>query len=259
MKKTTINFTAKDGTPFYMQCYVPFHMKEKGTPTALILPAGKCFPEDYNWISGTLCRRGYLVYGLYQRGYGSGIPEVNDNAGPIQKQDMRDAFHCMKQQPMVDPKRIVVIGHSNGASMMQQLATEEDFVCGVALSQLSDRLAYAKIAEEFEPGYYERANRMYNGTPYDNPEAYIERSCLHLADRIRIPILAITGDRDFITPSVWARRMTEALNKAGNTKSDCVIIEDAGHFFEHYGFHGDQRTEVAEIMMEWIERMMPNE
>ena len=81
-----------------MQCYVPFHMKEKGTPTALILPAGKCFPEDYNWISGTLCRRGYLVYGLYQRGYGSGIPEVNDNAGPIQKQDMRDAFHCMKQQ-----------------------------------------------------------------------------------------------------------------------------------------------------------------
>ena len=259
MKKTTVSFTASDGTLFYMQCYLPFHAKERGTAAALILPAGKCSPDDYNWISGLLCRRGYLVYALYQRGYGSGIPLVNDNAGPVQKQDMRDAFHFMKEQPLVDPRRIVVIGHSNGASMMQQLAVEEDFSCGVALSQLSDRLAYAKIAKEFEPGYYERARQMYDGDPYENPEGYIERSCLHLADRIRIPILAITGDRDFITPCIWAERMTKALNDAGNSRSECVIIEDAGHFFEHYGFHGDQRTEVAEIIVEWIQKVMPAE
>ena len=259
MKKTTVSFTAKDGTAFYMQCYIPFHTKERKTAAAMILPAGKCFPEDYNWISGLLCRKGYLVYALYQRGYGSGIPEVNDNAGPVQKQDMRDAFHFVLEQPMVDPKKVVVIGHSNGASMMQQLAAEEDFACGVALSQLSDRLAYAKIAKDFEPGYYKRADTMYHGNPFDHPEGYIERSCLHLADKIKIPILAITGDRDFITPSVWAERMTKALNEAGNTRSEFVAIEDAGHFFEHYGFHGDQRTEVAEIIVVWIMKMMPAE
>jgi len=259
LKKTTVQFTASDGTLFYMQCYVPFHTKERGTDTVMILPAGKCSPDDYNWISGLLCRKGYLVYALYQRGYGSGTPEINDNAGPVQKQDMRDAFHYMKSQPLVDPERIAVIGHSNGASMMQQLAAEEDFACGVALSQLSDRLAYAKIAKDFEPGYYKRADMMYNGNPFDHPEGYVERSCLHLADRIRMPILAITGDRDFITPPVWAERMTEALNRAGNTRSEFVVIEDAGHFFEHYGFHGDARTEVAEIIVEWLQKAMPAE
>ena len=53
--------------------------------------------------------------------------------------------------------------------------------------------------------------------------------------------------------------MTKALNEAGNTRSEFVAIEDAGHFFEHYGFHGDKRTEVAEIIVDWIMKMMPAE
>lgn len=259
MKKTTEQFVTSDGITMYLQCFVPFHTKEDHTPTALIVPGGQCSPEDYNWISGTLCRRGYLVYSLYQRGYGSGEPRVNDHAGQRQQQDLREAFDFVAAQPLVDRSRIAVIGHSLGADLVQKLAAEKDFACGVAMSQLSDWLTYVKYSKDFIPDYYKRACQKYGGDPFNNPEGYIERSTLQLADKIKTPMLAITGDRDNITPAVWAEKMTEALNASGNTKSKCVIVENAGHFFEHFGFHGDQRTEVAEIIMDWLGEMMPAE
>ena len=150
MKKTTEQFITSDGMVMYLQCFVPFHYKERNTAAALIVPGGQCAPEDYNWISSTLCRRGYLVYSIYQRGYGSGAPRVNDHAGERQLQDLKEAFEFVKGQPLVDQDRIVVIGHSYGADMVQRLALEKEFACGVVLSQLSDWLTYAKYAKEFQ-------------------------------------------------------------------------------------------------------------
>lgn len=259
MKKTTEQFITSDGMVMYLQCFVPFHYKERNTAAALIVPGGQCAPEDYNWISSTLCRRGYLVYSIYQRGYGSGAPRVNDHAGERQLQDLKEAFEFVKGQPLVDQDRIVVIGHSYGADMVQRLALEKKFACGVVLSQLSDWLTYAKYAKEFLPDYYRRACEKYGGDPFEHPEGYILRSTLQHADKIKVPMLAITGDRDNITPAVWAEKMTRALNAAGNTKSKCVVVENAGHFFEHFGFHGDQRAEVVDIIVEWLNEMMPAE
>ena len=153
MKKTTEQFVTSDGMTMYLQCFLPFHTREKHTATALIVPGGECAPEDYNWISGTLCRRGYLVYSIYQRGYGSGAPRKNDHAGARQQQDLKEAFEFVADQPLVDRSRIAVIGHSYGADMVQRLASETDFACGVAMSQLSDWLTYAKYAREFLPDY----------------------------------------------------------------------------------------------------------
>ena len=259
MKKTTEHFETSDGITMYLQCFIPFHTKERGTATAIIVPGGMCSPEDYNWISGTLCRRGYLVYSMYQRGYGSGAPRVNDHAGKRQQQDLLEAFDFVVSQPLVDRDRVVVIGHSYGADMMQLLAVKRDFACGVAMSQLCDWLAYVRFSREFIPDYYRRACAKYGGDPFNNPEEYELRSTLHLADQIKMPILAISGDRDNITPAAWAEKMTKALNESGNTASKCVVVENAGHFFEHFGFHGDQRTEVAEIIMEWLAETMPAE
>lgn len=258
MKRTRESFTATDGTEFYLQCYRPFHVRERGTVTAVIVPAGQCVPEDYNWITTVLCRKGYLVYAMYQRGYGSGIPEINDNGGPQQQQDLREVYAFVKEQPLVDPERIVMIGHSTGASLIQRLGAEENFACGIALAQLSDWLSYARASKDFVPDYYRRAGIKY-GDPEEMPHVYMDRSTIHLADKIKMPILAISGDRDFITPFTYAEQMTKALQDAGNTRSEFVVIENAGHFFEHFGFFGDQRTEVAQIIVEWLMKVLPAE
>ena len=258
MKRTNEQFVSSDGISFYLRCLVPFHVKERNTPTVLLHPAGTCMPDDYSWITNMLCRRGFLVYTLFQRGYGSGPPEENDRGGLQQQQDLREAFQFVKQQPLVDPERIVCIGHSNGAHMIQRLAVLEDFACGVAMSQLSDWNTHCRVSKEFIPDYYyNRALKWYNGSPEENPEEYLSRSCLHLADQIKMPILAITGDRDNITPPHWGRLMTEALQRAGNTRSEFISVHKAGHFFENFGFYGDQRAEVAEIVADWLDKILP--
>ena len=122
MKKEILRSVWSDGVPYYMNCYTPFKTVENKTPTVIIHPGGTCFAEDYGWIAGTMCRRGYLVYCLHQRGYGSGEPGLNDNGGPQQERDFVEAIDFVKMQPFVDVNSIILIGHSNGAHMIQRIA-----------------------------------------------------------------------------------------------------------------------------------------
>ena len=253
MKKEIIRSVWTDGVPYYLTCYVPFHVKENGTPTVFIHPGGTCLADDYGWIAGPMCRRGYLVYCLHQRGYGSGEPGINDYGGYGQQRDLLEAIQFVKRQKYVDLDRFIGIGHSSGAHMIQRLAVDEDFTCCIALSQESDWIEYTKSCKYFLKDYYQKAMQRYGGDPDEHPDEYLLRSCIQLADKIKVPVLAITGSMDNITPPQQAREMTKALNDAGNIRSEFVLIEGAGHFFEKFGFSGEYRSDVAEIIMSWID------
>lgn len=254
-KKSVSSFTSFDGeTINYLKLL--HETNKKSMPSVLFHPGNRCTPDDYLWLLGPLAEAGYVVIGLYQRGYGSGVKGINDRGGKIQQQDHQVALNYLKDMPEVDQTRIALVGHSNGGHMVQRLATKEPVKCVVALSQICDWGLFVSSTKEYMPDYYYQVTKEFGGSPEDNPEPYKERSCLHLADKIKIPVLAIVGSDDTTTPIHLTRLMHDALRKGGNKKSEMVVVPDVGHFYERYSFNGYKTSEVAQVVVDWLGRTL---
>jgi dipeptidyl aminopeptidase/acylaminoacyl peptidase len=219
----------------------------------LFHPGNKVIPEDYDWLNEGLALNGYLVMAIAQRGYGSGKRCVNDRAGAIQQKDLSNALSILKKIEGADKDRIGAIGHSNGAGLSLRLAAyTKDVKCVVALSMVSDWAEFVRRAEEYLPDYYKLICEEFGGSPSQNPEAYQIRSCLHLADKIRVPVYIIVGAEDTTTPAYLSKWMYDALKNCGNNNVDFLILEEAGHFYENSSFSGYKTQEVQELVLKWL-------
>lgn len=252
MRTEHISFESFDDTIINILKLIPEEAVTGKNPSVLFEPGNRCTPDDYQWLLEPLCQAGYLVYGIYQRGYGSGTPEVNDRGGLIQQKDMQLALQLLKQDPLADVDRIACVGHSNGGHMVQQLSTKEKFKCGVAMSQISDWALFVGSSKTYLPDYYAQVTADFGGSPEINPQPYIDRSCLHLAKDILIPILAICGGDDSTTPPHLSRMMYEELKKHGNEGAELIIVPGVGHFYEVYAFNGYLTNTVAEKVLKWL-------
>lgn len=256
MRTEHISFKSFDDTKVNILKLIPQEIVPGKTPSILFEPGNRCTPDDYRWLLEPLCQEGYLVYGIYQRGYGSGPSEVNDRGGLIQQADMQSALLLLKQDPLADIERIACIGHSNGGHMVQRLTVLEKFKCGVAMSQISDWALFVRSSKNYMPDYYAQVTADFGGPPETNPKPYIDRSCLHLAKDIKIPILAICGGDDSTTPPHLSRMMYEELKRHGNEGAELIIVPGVGHFYEVYAFDGYLTDKVAEEVLNWLKKTL---
>jgi len=230
---------------------------ESDVPTIVFHPGNRLFPEDYEWLFYPLVENGYNVMALYQRGYGSGKVKVNDRAGLIQQQDLSHAISTVLNMNNVNSNRIGLIGHSNGAGMALRLSAKNSIIkCVVSMSMISDWEEFVKRLEHHLPDYYAKVCQHLGGCPEINPKAYKERSCIHLANNIKIPVLFISGDDDAITPTYQSTWMYEKLIKAGNKQSEFLTVQGAGHFYEKYSFSGYKTNYVARGIVSWLEKVL---
>lgn len=256
MQREHLFFKSFDDTKINILKLIPEEAKAGKTLSILFEPGNRCTPDDYHWLLEPLCGAGYLVYGIYQRGYGSGTPEINDRGGLIQQNDMKIALQLLKQDPLADVDRIACIGHSNGGHMVQILAAKERFKCGVAMSQICDWALFVGSSKTYLPDYYTQVIADFGGPPETNPQPYIDRSCLHLAKDITIPILAICGGDDSTTPPHLSRLMYEELRKHGNDGAELIIVPGVGHFYEVYAFDGYLTNKIAEEIINWLKNTL---
>lgn len=253
MKTEKLSFLSFDGETINYLKLMPSNTDHK-LPAILFEPGNRMTSDDYMWLLKPLAKCGWLVYAIYQRGYGSGVPDTNDRGGPIQQLDLQHALACLRSDVDADAERIAMVGHSNGGHMIQRLAAEEKVKCLVPISQVSDWGIFVAAAKEYLPDYYKVVTKEFGGSPAEHPEPYRVRSCLHLADKIKLPVLAIVGGDDTITPPHLTRLMHEALLAAGNTQSEMIIVPDVGHFFEVYAFNGYATDLVAKIIVDWLQK-----
>lgn len=253
LKESKESFQAVDAVAINYLRFEPAGGSEK-VPGVLFEPGNRCTADDYRWIAEAIAKEGYVVYDIYQRGYGSGTPGVNDRGGLIQQGDFREALRILKQDPRVDPERIAVGGHSNGSHISLRTAAQFPVNCCFAMSQVCDWSIFVKGAEGYYPDYYKEIVAEYGGTPEENPGPYQERSNLYLAGRITCPVLNLVGGDDTVCPPHLSRMMHEALLASGNTASELRIIEGVGHFFERYAFDGYKLEETAAAVCDFLRR-----
>ena len=84
--------------------------------------------------------------------------------------------------------------------------------------------------------------------PEEDPEPWKRLSAGYNIERIRVPLLVLHGDRDFVVPFEQALDFRERVLQAGRSDIEFYLVEGRGHF--SLGFDPDYR----EIIRDFLER-----
>lgn len=68
-------------------------------------------------------------------------------------------------------------------------------------------------------------------------------------EKIKIPVLDIRGDNDYNSVQINAPRRWKHIQQAGNPKSEQLIVEDSGHYYE------DTSDLLLQEIVNWLDRL----
>lgn len=132
-----------------------------------------------------------------------------DFCGPNTQMAIIAALSFLKEQSCVDPKRIVLYGNSRGAIASAMVAVE---VSDLRALILSSGVYDLKAVFETSSRGLQQVIRRESGL---SDEAFLARSALDHADRVRSETLILHGRLDDRAPVAQAEAFSHALSDAG--------------------------------------------
>jgi dipeptidyl aminopeptidase/acylaminoacyl peptidase len=240
-RATVINYKARDGKELTGYLTAPAAADAKTRLPLLLMPHGGPETRDSlsfnSWVQ-YLVARGYAVFQPNFRGsdgFGRAFAESGYGEwGRKMQDDLTDGVKTLVDQGLVDPERICIVGASYGgyAALAGAALTPDLYKCAVSIAGISDlddfigwrKRNWGSDSEGYT--YWLKAI----GDP-DKDEARLrEVSPLAQAARIKIPILLIHGNQDYIVPIAQSKAMKKALDKAGR-KTELITLQDEGHSY----------------------------
>ncbi len=235
-ERKPIHFTARDGLEIHGFLTLPPARKEGKLPMVLLPHGGPIgVADDWFWDADAafLASRGYVVLQVNYRGSG-GRGEGFLQAGFRQwatgmQHDLVDGVRWIETQGLVDPARVCVYGGSFGAyaSMMTAIQEPDMFKCAVGYAGLYDlpMLLTGEKAKRFE-----RTFNFWSEAMGNDLESLKKDSPTFLADKIKVPVLLVHGEKDETTPPEQAEAMRKALKNA-NKDFEWMMVPREGHGF----------------------------
>ncbi|MCD4782613.1 MAG: prolyl oligopeptidase family serine peptidase [Candidatus Eremiobacteraeota bacterium] len=260
VKKEIIRYKREDGVPLFGILYLPPGYI-KGDKLPLIMwayPTEYTDPKTAGQIRGST-NKYTRYYGcsprfFLTRGYAvlqAAMPVVGDpdtvNNTFIKQivANAKAAIDCLDKMGIIDPKRVLIGGHSYGAFMAAHLLGNSDlFRAGIARSG-----AYNRTLTPF--GF-----QCERRTLWEAPEFYLKISPITHAHKIKEPMLIIHG-RDDNNPGTYliqSRRMFQAIKGNGGT-ARLVILPLEGHSYSAI----ESNLHVLAEMFEWADKYMGEE
>ena len=152
------------------------------------------------------------------------------------------------------PKRIVAIGHSYGATILNQLITQSD-VLALAVSKEGsyDFRDALRVNAENQPASFKTLLYMWRATPANLAEHIEKSSPIVYADQINTPLLLITsGANNPEIASLMKERsdaFAGAINDAGGMAFSLFFADDY-----HVISREKNIRQMMDVTLEWIER-----
>jgi dipeptidyl aminopeptidase/acylaminoacyl peptidase len=133
---------------------------------------------------------------------------------------------------IADPDRLGVHGTSYGGYATALLITQTDrFKAAINISGKVNMVSFYTdsprlgVRNTHAP---EKSQDRIGGTLWEYPERYLEHSAVLRADRIKTPLLNITGDQDPNVPASQSREMYYAMRRLGK-EVEWVRYVNGGH------------------------------
>jgi dipeptidyl aminopeptidase/acylaminoacyl peptidase len=133
---------------------------------------------------------------------------------------------------IADPDRLGVHGTSYGGYATVLLLTETDrFKAAINISGKVNMVSFYTDSERLgvrNTHAPEKSQDRIGGTLWEFPERYIEHSAIFRLDRVKTPLLTISGDQDPNVPANQSRELYYALRRLGK-EVEWVRYVNGGH------------------------------
>jgi dipeptidyl aminopeptidase/acylaminoacyl peptidase len=183
------------------------------------------FDNGFNARAAFLANHGYAVF----------HPSVNlvvGRPGEAWVKGVTSAANKLIEMGVADPDRLGVHGTSYGGYATALLITQTDrFKAAINISGKVNMVSFYTdsprlgVRNTHAP---EKSQDRIGGTLWEYPERYLEHSAVLRADRVKTPLLNITGDQDPNVPASQSREMYYALRRLGK-EVEWVRYVDGGH------------------------------
>ena len=211
----------------------PLLVKIHGGPTAATsstLSLGTQF-----WTS-----RGFAVIDVNyggSTGYGRAYHQRLDGQwGIVDVEDCVNAVRYLIEQGVVDAKRSAIRGGSAGGyTALAALTFHNVFQAGASHFGVSDLEALTRETHKFESRYLDRLIGSYPKQKY----LYQQRSPIHHAEKLSVPVIFLQGLEDKIVPPNQSERMVAILRKKG------IPVEYIPFEKEQHGFRQTKNIKKA--------------
>ncbi|HTM58695.1 MAG TPA: alpha/beta fold hydrolase [Candidatus Udaeobacter sp.] len=207
---------------------------------------GHGFYRPYRQIADTLSRNGIAVLRLDDRGVGRSTGRLDTLDTADRAEDARDALKFLRARPEIDARRVGIVGHSEGASIAEMVATGDTAVR--ALVVMGSPAYIGRETWEW------RERRGLKSAPYSPAvreklfksalvqwQARIAKDRwarffdsydpLVAARKVRAPILILQGDEDLACPPASADVLAGAIRGAGNDDVTVQHLVGVDHAF----------------------------
>jgi dipeptidyl aminopeptidase/acylaminoacyl peptidase len=183
------------------------------------------FDNGFNARAAFLANHGYAVF----------HPSVNlvvGRPGEAWVKGVTSAANTLIEMGVADPDRLGVHGTSYGGYATALLITQTDrFKAAINISGKVNMVSFYTdsprlgVRNTHAP---EKSQDRIGGTLWEYPERYLEHSAVLRADRVKTPLLNITGDQDPNVPASQSREMYYALRRLGK-EVEWVRYVNGGH------------------------------
>lgn len=222
--------TSKDGTSVSGILYTPDSVPAKKLPFILFIHGGPVAQDDYNFddIRQTLSCAGYAVAAVNYRGSnGRGLgycKAIYADWGNKEVADLLGSVDELVKKGIADPDHLGIGGWSYGAILTEYtIASDTRFKAGAAGA------GSALQTSMYGADQYVLQYDSEIGQPWKNQEKWISLSYpFYHADRIKTPVLFMSGLKDFNVPTAGSEQMYMAL-KSQNIPAELVLYPNQNH------------------------------
>jgi dipeptidyl aminopeptidase/acylaminoacyl peptidase len=183
------------------------------------------FDNGFNGRAAMLAGQGYAVF----------HPSVNlvvGRPGESWAKGVTAAANKLIDMGVADPDRLGVHGTSYGGYATVLLLTETDrFKAAINISGKVNMVSFYTDSERLgvrNTHAPEKSQDRIGGTLWEFPERYIEHSAIFRLDRVKTPLLTISGDQDPNVPANQSRELYYALRRLGKDV-EWVRYVNGGH------------------------------
>ncbi len=195
--------------------------------------------------------KGYAVIFTNPRGsegYGEEFRDIRRHYGERDYLDLMEAVDEAIRRGIADPNRLAVMGGSYGGFMTNWIIGHTDrFKAAVTMRSISDWISdygTTDIGFFFNPEHI-------GGTPWENFQAYWEKSPIAYVDRVKTPTLIIHSLDDYRCWLSQALELFTALKVRG-VDTELVLFPDEDHDLSRKGKPKHRVFRLKKIL-EWLD------